>query len=209
LANLVIFDLDGTLASVNVSFAFSKYLYQNKILSLSKMLALASISFAQKLGLCTIEMVHHLAFRIVLLNKSQEDDKRQIDAFLKLSLPTLFRPELLQCLLDAQDAKSDIWLLSSSPECIVAPIAEHLGVHTVLATRYSIEDGRYKSLANIVTGKEKRAFLIEHAQNRTATAYTDSINDLPLLEAVTTPIAVYPDRKLKQLALKRHWQIIQ
>ncbi len=42
---------------------------------------------------------------------------------------------------------------------------------------------------------------------KNATFYSDSINDLPLLDAVKNPIAVNPDRKLREIAIERNWDI--
>ncbi|MDB5945387.1 MAG: Phosphoserine phosphatase, partial [Ramlibacter sp.] len=42
----------------------------------------------------------------------------------------------------------------------------------------------------------------------TSTAYSDSINDLPLLEAVTHPVAVDPDPRLAAIAQERHWPVL-
>jgi HAD superfamily hydrolase (TIGR01490 family) len=208
-SSLVIFDLDGTLSHTNVSFAFSSFLYKNKILSLSKMLALVGIYAAHKCGICSIEFVHNFAFKSILKGKSVADIQLQIDRFLQLSLPTLFRPYMLECLDKAKRDNAQIWLLSSSPECVVEPIAAYLGIHTTLATGYVLQDGKYIALAHIVTGKTKRACLdsfLMHSPVKSL-AYSDSIHDLLLLERVDTPIAICPDRALRKVAITRDWQI--
>lgn len=211
-SNLVIFDLDGTLARVNVSYAFAQFLHKKKILSLGKMLTLVGINLAHKCGLCSVEYVHQFAFSTILAQKQAASMQQEIDLFLKETLPTLFRPYLLERLQEALDAGATIWLLSSSPECVVEPIAAHLGITTCMATRYEITNGIYTKVASIVTGQTKRAFLEEFLVNSSLersniTAYSDSINDLPLLEAVGTVIAVCPDSCLKKIARKRSWQV--
>ena len=105
-------------------------------------------------------------------------------------------------------------LATSSIDFIVAPIAEHLGVREVLATSLEFVDG-------VCTGKfantpmfrrEKKeqvlAFLAaEGVPPQECSFYSDSIFDLPLLEAVGTPVAVNPDFRLHRIARERGWTI--
>ncbi len=209
--SLVIFDLDGTLAAENVSFAFSKFLYKRGKIALRQMLSLIGVYIGHTLGLFSIEYVHSFAFRIICKNESVQKISSLIDQFLKEALPTLLRPQLVSRLLEAKARGSDVWLLSSSPDCIVEPIAAHLGIKTVEATRYQVKDGRYAGIGSIVTGKEKKKFLEFHKgfSREEVIAYSDSVHDLPLLEAVGTPIVVCPDRVLKKVAQARRWQILE
>lgn len=173
------------------------------------MLTLVGIYAAHTLGLCSIEYVHRFGFQAVLKGKSVANIKQLIDQFLQQSLASLFRPYMLECLQKAKQEKAQVWLLSSSPDCIVEPIGAYLGISTTYATQYHIRDNIYEALALIVTGNAKRAFLDAYlAQNPIQTlAYSDSIHDLSLLERVNTPIAICPDRKLKKIALRRGWQV--
>ncbi len=207
---LVVFDLDGTLAYGNVSYAFSKFLYKINLISLTKMLTLVGISLLNKYGLCSIKFVHQYAFRTLLEGKSEAIINAQITLFLQQSLPTLFRPHLLESLQNAKNENAHIWLLSSSPLCIVQPIAEHLAIKTVVGTTYHSKKGVYVSLDSIVTGQTKRRFLDEYLKTNAVDqtiAYSDSINDLPLLEGVDTVIVVCPDSKLEKIAHKKNWTI--
>ncbi len=209
--SVVIFDLDGTLAAENVSFAFSKFLYRQGKISLMQMLSLISVYIGHKIGLSSIEDVHCFAFRTICKNESVQKISSFIDQFLQEALPRLLRPQLVSRLLEAKAKGSDVWLLSSSPDCIVLPIASYLGIKTVEATRYMVKDGLYAGISSIISGREKRHFLERHkgVKYEDVIAYSDSIHDLPLLEAVGTPIAVCPDRELKKVAEARHWQILE
>lgn len=208
-ARLVIFDLDGTLSHTNVSFAFTKFLYKNNLLSLAKMLTLVGIYAAHTCGLCSVEFVHSFAFQTLLKGKSVTHTKQLIDQFLQQSLPTLFRLYSLECLQKAKQENAKIWLLSSSPDCIVEPIAAYLGIATTHATTYCTCGDLYTELGFIATGTTKRAFLEAYLAHNPikSLAYSDSIHDLPLLERVDTPIAICPDRKLKKIAKQCGWQI--
>lgn len=173
------------------------------------MLTFVGIYAAHTCGLCSIEFVHNFAFCTILKGKSQRTIKSHIDLFLKQALPTLFRPYMIECLEKAKLAGQQVWLLSSSPDCIVEPIAAHLGIPTIHATTYDIQDGIYRAIASIATGSTKRAFLDAYLAHTSicSLAYSDSIHDLPLLDRVDTPIAICPDRKLKKIANVRGWQV--
>lgn len=204
---LVIFDLDGTLAKDNVSFAFSKFLYKKGRLSPFKMFSLIFISLLFRFGLVSVERVHKIAFDYIMRGKRVEDIASQIALFLQ-NCP--FRPYLIELLRKAQSDNNAVWLLSSSPDCLVKQIAASLGIDTTLATSYLVEDGRYIDIDQIVTGETKYTFLQNaNIKKENITAYSDSIQDLKLLESVGCPIAVCPDPALKKVAFTRNWQILE
>jgi phosphoserine phosphatase len=99
-----------------------------------------------------------------------------------------------------------IYIVSSSPEEVVRPLARHFGVAGVLATRAMIVDGKYMGeLEFYCYGDAKAEAIRELASVRgidlsSSYAYTDSITDLPMLRAVGHPVAVNPDRDLRKEA---------
>jgi phosphoserine phosphatase len=107
-----------------------------------------------------------------------------------------------------------IYIVSSSPEEIVRPLAKHFGVSGVIATRAEIaEDGRYTGELAFYSYGEGKAQAITELADRAGLdltrsyAYSDSITDLPMLEVVGNPVAVNPDRELREAAEERAWQI--
>jgi HAD superfamily hydrolase (TIGR01490 family) len=95
--------------------------------------------------------------------------------------------------------------------------ARHFGIEHLLATEPELVErrftGRTQGTLNMREGKVKRLheWLSERGQTLAAlhsTAYSDSINDLPLLEAVTHAVAVDPDPKLAAIAHERHWAVL-
>lgn len=198
---LVVLDLDGTLSYDNVSFAFSKFLYKRGVLSPLKMCNLIIFSLLFRFGLIAVERVHKIGFRYILKGKTVEEIASQVSLFLP---ECRFRLELLDLPHD------DMWLLSSSPDCIVEPIAASLGIKTTLATSYIIEEGRYVDIAQIVTGDVKAQFLKSSGCKReNIVAYSDSIHDLTVLELAGSAVAVAPDSKLRALAIARGWPILE
>ena len=106
-------------------------------------------------------------------------------------------------------------LATSSLDLIVRPLAEELGINEVIATELEFTDDR--CTGRFVEGpllKEKKKEKVydyirsRGAQWRDCSFYTDSVNDLALLESVADPVAVNPDRRLRRIASKRGWRIL-
>ena len=95
--------------------------------------------------------------------------------------------------------------------------AAHIGIEHLIATEPVVANGvfsgRTTGTLNMREGKVARlhAWLQARAQSLDqfhSSAYSDSINDLPLLSAVNWPVAVDPDARLRQEALARGWRIL-
>ncbi|NCY16217.1 MAG: HAD-IB family hydrolase [Actinobacteria bacterium] len=109
-----------------------------------------------------------------------------------------------------------VYLVSASPEEIVAPLAQHLGLDGIIASRALLDaQGRYTGeVAFYCYGEHKVAAIEELAATEgidlsRSFAYSDSATDLPMLRAVGHPIAVNPDRELTRVALADRWPIVE
>jgi phosphoserine phosphatase len=107
-----------------------------------------------------------------------------------------------------------IYIVSSSPEEVVRPLARHFGVSGVIATRAEVgPDGRYTGELEFYAYGQQKADAVRAIAERTGLdlqgsyAYSDSITDLPLLQAVGNPVAVNPDKELRRAAEEHGWQI--
>jgi phosphoserine phosphatase len=106
-----------------------------------------------------------------------------------------------------------VYIVSSSPEEVVRPLADRLGADGVVATRAESIDGRYTGKLEFYCYGERKAEEIrrlaadEGLGLERSYAYSDSITDRPMLEAVGNPVAVNPDRELRRLAGQRGWKI--
>jgi HAD superfamily hydrolase (TIGR01490 family) len=129
-------------------------------------------------------------------------------------LPRLY-PQAVQLLQNHKRAGREVYIASSSPEDYLALLAEALGIDGVIGTRAKVVDGRYTGELDgpMVHGPEKAARVAQLAEKRgidlaRSFAYSDSVNDLPMLEMVGNPVAMNPDRKLATIARRKGWQII-
>ncbi len=105
--------------------------------------------------------------------------------------------------------------MSGTLEPIARALAQHLGVQHVTATVCAERDGRYLAQPPVLHpfGARKVGLAAELAARlgtglRGATAYADSAHDLELLEAVGSPVAVRPDKKLLRVARANAWDVI-
>lgn len=128
------------------------------------------------------------------------------------------KPELVE---KHRRQNDELVIITATNDFITRPIANEFGVATLIATQAQMLDGKYTGKCTgtpcFQSGKVERLeqWLTESAQGKPLADkfkqryfYSDSINDLALLELVDNPIAVTPDKRLRAHAEKLHWQII-
>ena len=112
------------------------------------------------------------------------------------------------------DAGQQVWLVTATPYELAATIARRLGFTGALGTVVESADGVFtgRLVGDILHGAGKahavRSLAIKEGLNlKRCTAYSDSINDVPMLSQVGTAVAINPDAALRELARKRGWEI--
>jgi HAD superfamily hydrolase (TIGR01490 family) len=142
---------------------------------------------------------------------------RQIvrESLLETVEPLIYN-EALELMEAHRRAGDRIYLVSASPQEIVAPLAELLGADGAIASEAEVDaDGLYTGrLAVYASGQGKvdavqRLAATAGIDLRHSSAYSDSATDVPLLEAVGHPVAVNPDRALAKVARDRGWEVRQ
>jgi len=112
------------------------------------------------------------------------------------------------------EAGQRVWLVTAAPVELGAVIAQRLGLTGAIGTVAEIADGRYtgRLVGEMMHGPAKAAAITELATREgldlsRCAAYSDSINDVPMLSAVGRPVAVNPDAALRRAARDRGWEI--
>lgn len=115
---------------------------------------------------------------------------------------------------DHKAAGREVVIVSSSGEEVVGPIGDMIGADRVIATRMVELEGRYTGEIAFYAYGENKAVAIrdlataEGYDLSDCYAYSDSVTDVPMLEAVGHPFAVNPDRALRRLAADRDWPVL-
>lgn len=112
------------------------------------------------------------------------------------------------------DAGERVWLVTATPEELARVIARRLNLTGALGTRAEEADGLFSGrlIGDLLHGEAKAAAVRELAEREgldlaRCTAYSDSINDLPMLTLVGHPVAINPDSALRGEARRRGWEI--
>jgi HAD superfamily hydrolase (TIGR01490 family) len=112
------------------------------------------------------------------------------------------------------DAGQRVWLVTATPVELARIISRRLGLTGALGTVAESVDGVYtgRLVGELLHGPAKahavRALAVtEGLDLRRCTAYSDSVNDVPMLTAVGTAVAVNPDPSLRDAARRRGWQV--
>lgn len=125
-------------------------------------------------------------------------------------------PETVALLTEHLQQGHRVWLVSATPDFLAQELATRLGATGALGSPLEIADGRFTGAFTGPTmhGAEKgvaaaRLLAEQHIDPTDCYAYSDSINDLPLLTAVGTAVAVNPDRALAEHAHRSGWRVLR
>jgi len=118
------------------------------------------------------------------------------------------REDVVARLVQHREDGAKVYIASSVVEPFIEPFAQRIGAETI-GTPVKIENGRLQMVSELMKDEKKiEQVLSRLAVDRVDVAYGDTILDVPLLEHADHPVAVYPDAKLKKIALDKGWEII-
>jgi HAD superfamily hydrolase (TIGR01490 family) len=212
MAGIDFFDVDHTLTRRSSGGRFIALAMRQSVLPRRLLVMLPWYSLTYRLGLFRLR-AYEKGFPYLrgLERKTLELIAREsFDGALKGDL----FPEAVELVHSLRAGGRRVMLATSSLDIIVEPLAEYLHVDGVLATALEFEDGtctgRFSGMPMFRREKKDRvlSFIsVEGVSARECSFYSDSIYDLPLLEAVGAPVAVNPDFRLRRIAQRRGWPI--
>ncbi|MDZ7679436.1 MAG: HAD-IB family hydrolase [Acidimicrobiales bacterium] len=210
------FDLDKTIIARAALVAFSRPLHRAGYLSRWLVLrALYGQFVFHYLGADDDRMaqMRESALRVTK-GWPQAHIRELVEQTLDEVIDPIIYAEALDLIREHRAAGRRVYVVSASPEEVVAPLARHLGADQAIATRARLdEDGRYTGDVEFYAfGPFKAQAMRDEAERlgidlSVSYAYTDSATDLPMLEAVGNPVAVNPDRELLKAATEHGWEI--
>lgn len=211
---LAIFDLDHTLVSTNISFAFGKYLFLRGLMPISCMLRSTAAYFAHKVLGTSLETVHNQILKAYLNRFSKKALTALAAEFIDHRLDDLLDRTVYSEMHKAARDGALISLCTSSPDFLVGLIAKKLSIPLWCASCYQFDSrGFLCKIDPIVNGPHKASFVQkildkEKIVQEEVVAYSDSILDLPLFELSGQKVAVNPDRKLKRHSELKNWRVL-
>ncbi|PZS12520.1 MAG: HAD-IB family hydrolase [Pseudonocardiales bacterium] len=210
------FDLDKTIIAKSSAFVFSRAFFQEGLINRRAVLKATYAQFMYLLAGADTEQMERMRAHITA--QCTGWDIAQVTAIVEETLHDVVDPlvyaEATELIAAHQQRGEDIVVVSASGVEVVAPIATMIGATHTLATRMVTHDGRYTGDVEFYCAGENKALAARQlAEERgfdlpRCHAYSDSITDLPLLEAVGHPTAVNPDRALRKEALLRGWPVL-
>ena len=216
---LALFDLDNTLLPIDSDYAwgeFSQHIawtdpvsfkarndqfyadYQSGVLDIHEYVRFATDAVRKK-GAEQAEIAHRQFMREIIL-------------------PAV-KPSAIELVKQHQAAGDHVMIVTATNEFVTRPIATAFGVSELIAVELARDaqgwiTGEISGTPSFKEGKVTRIAQWLAARNLNwsdvhITFYSDSINDLPLLEMAQTPVATNPDARLRQLATDRGWRTLQ
>jgi len=215
---LALFDLDNTLLSGDSDYEWAQFLIERGVLERSEYEA-KNDRFFRQYQAGELDIREFLEFQLAPLARHPRE---QLDEwhgeFMRAKVQPMIRPKARELVRRHLGDGHLCAIVTSTNAFITAPIARELGVDHLLATELEVKDGEFTGrphgTPSFREGKVKRLleWLGEHSLSLASFSaswfYSDSQNDLPLLERVSHPVAVDPDDILRGEARARGWQII-
>jgi HAD superfamily hydrolase (TIGR01490 family) len=212
---LAIFDLDNTLLAGDSDYSWGQFLVAKKLVD-AETYARENDRFYQQYQAATLDIQEYLRFSLEPLTRYSLGELATFhDEFMRDFIEPMMLPKALALLEHHRNQGDYLLIITATNSFVTHPIAKRLKVNDILASDAEIIDdcytGRGIGTACFQNGKVIR--LQEWLKEKNfslddAFFYSDSINDLPLLEQVPNPIAVDPDSRLEEIAQSRGWKII-
>ena len=208
------FDLDKTIIATTSATAFSRPFLAGGLLTRGDMVRTAYAQFLYLVGGADAEQTERLRARLSAVSTGWDvETVRAIVAeTIHVHIDPVVYAEAVELIATHHAAGRDVVVVSASGSEVVEPIAALIGADHVLATRLEAIDGRYTGEIDFYCYGENKALAMRELAEREgydlaeSFAYSDSITDTPMLEAVGNAIVVNPDRTLRRLAEERGWQ---
>ncbi|PCI06745.1 MAG: HAD-IB family hydrolase [Gammaproteobacteria bacterium] len=211
---LALFDLDNTLLSNDSDFLWGCFLVDKGLVDKTTYDE-ANQRFYTEYKQGTLDIFEFLAFSLQPLTQFSRDELKTLhNEFMEKHINGAMTTKGIAQIQYHRDKGDTIVIITATNSFVTGPIAKAFNVDKLIATEPEIIEDKYTGQ---VTGTPcfqggKITRLNQWLESTThslknSTFYSDSHNDLALLEQVTTPVAVDPDDELKAIALERNWTI--
>ena len=214
--NLALFDLDNTLLAGDSDFEWAQFLIEEGVLD-REVYEARNQDFYDQYKAGTLDIREFLDFQLKPLSRHS---RAVLDAwhadYMKRKIMPVIRDSARE--LVARHRNDTRVLITATNSFVTAPIAREFGIEHLIATEPAHVDGEFTGsvwdMPCFREGKVQRLDAWLAGRGATLSSfdeswfYSDSLNDLPLLERVTHPVAVDPDDTLRAYAETKSWPVI-
>lgn len=214
--SLAIFDLDNTLLSGDSDYEWGRFLIQQGIVD-GEEFERENERFYKEYKAGRLDIFEFLDYA---LRPLAENDRRALDQWHKQFMAAHIKPLITKGALELVEKHrkqgDTLLIITATNSFVTAPIAREFGIEHLLATDPEELNGRFTGkVAGTPCFKEGKVVRLQQWLAETGLDlqgswfYSDSHNDLPLLERVEHPVAVKPDALLRKKALANGWPVIE
>jgi HAD superfamily hydrolase (TIGR01490 family) len=217
---LTLFDLDGTLLPIDSDHAFGQFMVELGWAD-PQAHAQANDRFYRDYQAGCLDIHAYIDFATSAFRHRAIDEISQACAqFMRQIISPALTDAARELVEQHRQAGDRLVVVTATNDLITRPIAQAFGVTALLATELERTPdgrptGRVQGQAALQEGKVRRvqdwltAQGLARSDFETVTFYSDSTNDLPLLEWVTHPVATNPSAALADIARKRGWPVLR
>ena len=214
--NLAIFDLDNTILNGDSDYSWINFLIEKGFVDKDEYERKNKYFYDQYYqGKLNYDEWAEFALTTIK-GKKPEEIEDILSKFLSEIIEPMINIYALKLLHDHTHNNDIMLLASATNSVIVEPIAKRLGFENIVSTEVEIIDeiytGKVLGIPALSEGKliKVKEWMLQNSIESfdNTSFYSDSINDLPLLAAVSKPVAVNPDDMLREECRKRSWEII-
>jgi HAD superfamily hydrolase (TIGR01490 family) len=213
--SLAIFDLDNTLIGGDSDFLWGEFIGEEGIVD-ANAYRKKNEYFYQQYDLGTLDIYAWLEFCLEPLTRYSMTELQELHhRFMIQKIEPIMLDKAQNCINRHKERGDTVLVMTASNSFVTAPIVKQYGINQLLATEPEIKAGRYtggvSGMPCFQAGKIDKLmpWLQKNEETLTgSTFYSDSHNDLPLLELVDNPVAVNADKILTKIAEKKGWEIL-
>ena len=214
--SLAIFDLDNTLIGGDSDYLWGEYLCDEGIISDRQSFKKKNDYFYQQYELGSLDIYAWAEFSFEILSHYSINELEAFHLkFMAQKIEPIFLEKAQDCINSHKENGDTVVVITASNTFVTAPIVKRYGINHLIATEPEIVSGRYTGKVSGIpcfkSGKIENLmpWLERNGESlKDSTFYSDSHNDLPLLELVDNPVAVNADKILTQIAEKKGWKVL-
>ena len=214
--SLAIFDLDNTLIGGDSDYLWGEFLCDEGIISDRQSFEKKNDYFYQQYELGSLDIYAWAEFSFEILSHYSINELEAFHLkFMAQKIEPIFLKKAQDCINSHKENGDTVVVITASNTFVTTPIVKRYGINHLIATEPEIVSGRYTGKVSGIpcfkSGKIENLmpWLERNGESlKDSTFYSDSHNDLPLLELVDNPVAVNADKILTQIAEKKGWKVL-